>query len=259
LAKKSKKVLKKGMGWRPDLPDQRDKEFKMPLRLAARIPSKVDLRDLFDFPLVEDQGELGSCTANALVGAMEYIETIHKEVEEYTDLSRLFIYYNERLLEGSIDEDAGAYIRDGIKTLYRKGVCSESSWPYDINRFTETPDKSCYTEAKSRKIVLYQRIKTLDQMRACLATKYPFVFGFTVYDSFLSSQVADTGTVPMPTRDEVVQGGHAVLCVGYDDRDKRFICRNSWGNEWGDHGYFTMPYAYLTNRDLSDDMWAIRM
>jgi len=257
--KKSKKWANKGLGWRPDLPDHRDKEYKVPLKLAAKIPSKVDLRDEFAFPSVEDQGELGSCTANALVGAMEFIETVHQNVAEFTDLSRLFIYYNERALEGSIEEDAGAYIRDGIKSLYRKGVCSEALWPYDINRFSESPDKNCYRMAKEHKIVLYQRIKTLEQMKACLATKYPFVFGFTVYDSFLSTEVANTGTVPMPTRDEAVAGGHAVLCIGYDNTTKRFLCRNSWGTEWGSSGYFSIPYAYLADRNLSDDFWCIRM
>lgn len=262
MSKKKKRVRKdrrKSMGWRPDIPDQRDKPYKIPLKLSTGLPTVVDLREEFKFPIIEDQGALGSCTAQCLVGAMEYIQTVHQSIEDFTDLSRLFIYYNERALEGSINEDTGAYIRDGIKTLYRKGACSETMWPYDIDRFTETPPKNCYSEAKKRKIVLYQRIKTLDQMRACLATKYPFVFGFSVYDSFLTDKVANTGVVPMPEQGEVLQGGHAVLCIGYDENADRFLCRNSWGESWGKNGYFTMPYAYLANRDLSDDMWTIRM
>jgi|ERR1043165_3652106 C1A family cysteine protease len=256
---KSEKWARKGLGWRPDLPDHRDYPLSLTsiLKPEVKIPVKVDLRDTQCLSPVEDQGELGSCTANAIIGAMEYI--LNKQKEEFVDLSRLFVYYNERLIEGSIDEDAGAYIRDGIKSLYRKGVCKESSWPYDISKFAELPPDTCYTEAKEHKIVLYQRIKGIRQMKACLATEYPFIFGFTVYDSFMSDAVAQSGVVPMPTKEETVQGGHAVLCVGYDDSKKRFICKNSWGTGWGESGYFTMPYKYLTDRNLSDDFWVVRL
>ena len=149
-------------------------------------------------------------------------------------------------------------IRDGIKTLAKQGVCSEKSWPYKISKFAEKPAVACYKEASEHQITSYYRIPTLDGMRACLAEGFPFVFGFTVYESFESQQVAKTGTVNMPKKSEKALGGHAVMAVGYNDSKKRFIVRNSWGEDWGMKGYFTMPYAYVANKDLSDDFWTIR-
>jgi C1A family cysteine protease len=149
-------------------------------------------------------------------------------------------------------------LRDGIKTLAKQGVCSEKSWPYKISKFTVKPNVACYKEALKHQIISYHRILTLDEMRACLAEGFPFVFGFTVYESFESQEVARTGVVNMPKRSEQVMGGHAVMAVGYDDSQERFIVRNSWGTSWGIKGYFTMPYKYIADRNLSDDVWTIR-
>ncbi len=252
-----KKKLSKGMGWKPDLPDHRDKKYRIPAKFIGKMPSSIDLRDVSQFSAVEDQGKLGSCTANAIVGALEYIKLKQGEIED-VNLSRLFIYFNERVLENSVEEDSGAYIRDGIKTVNKKGVCSETSWPYITSKFTDEPPASCYTEAKKNKSVSYQRLYTLDQMKACLVSGYPFVFGFSAYESFMSDKVKTTGTVPLPLQSESLLGGHAVLCIGYNNLTQRFLCRNSWGTDWGNSGYFTMPYKYLSNRDLSDDFWTIR-
>jgi C1A family cysteine protease len=205
---------------------------------------------------VEDQGNLGSCTANALVGALEFLEI--KDKVPYADLSRLFIYYNERVIEHTTGSDSGAMLRDGIKTLAKQGACSEKKWPYLISKFRTKPTAACYKEALQHQITSYQRLQTLDEMRACLAEGFPFVFGFTVYESFESQQVAQSGVVQMPQPGERVLGGHAVVAVGYQDAAKRFIVRNSWGPAWGMKGYFTMPYDYLANRDLSDDFWVVR-
>lgn len=241
----------KRFGWIPDLPDNRDKTY---LSSGFRtLPSVVDLRE-FCSP-IENQGELGSCTANAIVGALEFIGI--KAGDELTNLSRLFVYYNERVYIHTVKEDSGAMIRDGIKSLVKKGVCTEDSWNYDISKFTVKPSLTAYKEAADHKIALYQRLNGLRQMRACLATGYPFVFGFTVYDSFGSKKVSDTGIVPMPTKEERVRGGHAVLAVGYDDNEHMFLVKNSWGEDWGIKGYFKMPYEYLDDRNLSDDMWMI--
>lgn len=250
----NKKTRKRGLGWVPDLPDQRDFQFGAVRKIPVRLPPRVDLRRLCS--PVEDQGQLGSCTGNALAGAVEFLEK--KDKVSFIDVSRLFIYYNERSIEGTIKSDSGAMIRDGIKTLARQGVCSEKSWPYVISRFSVKPTVACYKEAATRQITSYLRITTLDEMRTCLADGYPFVFGFTVYESFETQQFARTGIMPMPKPKERVLGGHAVLAVGYDDKKKWFVVRNSWGMDWGLNGYFMMPYAYLADRNLSDDLWTIR-
>ncbi len=245
----------KWYGWQPDLPDHRDHPFMLGVRAPKALPPTVDLRP--GCSAVEDQGQLGSCTANALVGALEFLEKKAGQPTA-TDLSRLFVYYNERVIEGTVSQDAGAMLRDGIKTLAKQGVCSEAKWPYVISKFSAKPTRGCYTDGAKHKISSYQRLSTVDDMRACLAAGFPFVFGFTVYDAFESAAVAKTGTLNMPKKSEKVLGGHAVCAVGYDDTAKRFTVRNSWGTSWGKLGYFTMPYDYLADRNLSDDFWTIR-
>ena len=241
-------------GWLPDIPDNRDHLYGAVRAIPKALPTKIDMRP--GCSPVEDQGNLGSCTANALAGALEYL--MIKDKVAVADMSRLFIYYNERVIEHSVKTDSGAMIRDGIKTLLKQGSCTEKKWPYIISKFTSKPSQACYTEALSYQILSYARITTLDEMRTCLAEGFPFVFGFAVYESFESQRVATTGVVYMPKKNESMLGGHAVLAVGYDDKTKRFIVRNSWGTTWGKKGYFTMPYAYLADRNLSDDFWTIR-
>ena len=241
-------------GWLPDLPDCRDHRYEAVRRVPRVLPKSVDLRD--GCSAVEDQGELGSCTANALVGALEFLE--RKNGAVLSELSRLFVYFNERAIEGTVGQDSGAMLRDGIKTLARLGVCGETLWPYVIAEFASRPPAACFTEAAGRRIASYQRLQTLEEMRLCLAGGFPFVFGFTVYESFESPAVARRGRVDLPKPDERVLGGHAVCAVGYDDPARRFLVRNSWGAAWGQGGYFTIPYDYLADRNLSDDFWTIR-
>jgi C1A family cysteine protease len=241
-------------GWIPDRPDQRDRLYAAIAAPPRRLPAQVDLRA--GCSPVEDQGELGSCTANALVGGLEFLEK--KAGQPVTDLSRLFVYYNERVMEGTVNEDAGAMLRDGVKSLVKQGVCTEMIWPYVISKFAVKPPAACYRQALTHQVLSYHRILSLREMRQCLAEGYPFVFGFTVYESFESDAVARTGRVRLPKPAERALGGHAVLAVGYDDAKKRFTVRNSWGADWGLAGYFTMPYGYLSNRDLADDFWTLR-
>jgi len=241
-------------GWRPDIPDLRDYKYKTYFKLLTELPKKVDLRS--GCSKIENQGSLGSCTANALVGLTEYLEI--KKSLPYIDFSRLFIYYNERALEGTIRYDSGTTLRSGVKTLVKKGACSETSWPYKISKYKKRPSCKFYKEGKKHQAISYERLETLNEMKSCLAEGFPFVFGFSVYDSFETWQVSTNGIVPMPSPGESCLGGHAVMAVGYDDNTQRFIVRNSWGEGWGDKGYFYMPYEYLTNRDLSDDFWTIR-
>jgi C1A family cysteine protease len=244
----------KWYGWLPDLPDHRDFLYAAIAPKVARLPRKVDLQAKCS--PVENQGQLGSCTANALVGALEFLEI--NDGARFVDLSRLFVYYNERLIEGTVNQDSGAFLRDGIKSLAKQGVCPEEQWPYKIAAFTRKPSPACYATAKKHRITSYHRIVTVEEMRTCLADGRPFVFGFTVYESFESAAVAKSGILNLPTARERVVGGHAVMSVGYNDTAQRFLVRNSWGANWGKGGYFTIPYAYLSDRNLSDDFWTIR-
>lgn len=242
-------------GWIPDLPDQRDHMFAAAPEIMLALPPTTDLRP--DCPPVYDQGQLGACTANAIAGAMEYDQRKQK-LKEFVP-SRLFIYYNERVIEGTVASDSGAMLRDGIKSVADKGACTETEWPYAVQHFTDSPSQPAYAAALANRAIAYQRVsQLLPQLKGCLAGGYPFVFGFTVYDSFESDVVAASGEVPMPAPGEKIVGGHAVVAVGYDDGTQRFLVRNSWGSGWGQNGYFTMPYAYLADGTLADDFWVIR-
>lgn len=241
-------------GWIPDLPDQRDFLY---VRLAAvipQLPSAIDLRQYCS--LIENQGKLGSCTANALVGNLEFLKM--RKLKKIIDFSRLFLYYNERAIRHTQKSDSGASLRDGIKTLAKTGDCLESLWPYIIKKFTTKPSLKAYQNAQDYQITNYYRLYTIDEMKHTISSGFPFVFGFAVYKSFESKEVEKTGIVPMPKLNEHMVGGHAVCAVGYDDEKKYFIVRNSWGDTWGDKGYFYMPYDYIINRSLSADFWTIR-
>jgi len=245
-----------GFGWVPDLPDHRDYMLTLP-PMVSDIPTKVDLRSS-DSPIF-DQGTLGSCTGQATAGA--YMFNLKRQNEELFTPSRLFIYYNGRKALGTIKQDSGAMLRDCIKSVNDDGVCKEDSWPYDISKFKNKPKRKCYREAKNYQSVSYSRVpRSLDSFKSCLAYGLPFVFGFAVYESFMTRAVAQTGIMVWPTKEEKRLGGHAVVAVGYDDSmgDGCFIVRNSWGDKWGDKGYFYMPYAYLTGKGLADDFWVIQ-
>lgn len=236
-------------GWKKDKVDIRDYHYRS-IKPILELPKLIDLRSKCS--KIEDQGDLGSCTAQALVANLEFLEKNKK------DLSRLFVYYNERVIEGTVSEDSGAELRDGIKTLSEKGVCSEWLWAYIIKKFSRKPWFWCYWVSARHKISSYHKIDSLDDMKNCLADGYPFVFGFMVYESFESDKVAQTGIMPMPKSDEQILGGHAVMAVGYDNSKKMILVRNSWGISWGLSGYFWMPYDYISNKSLCSDFWTIR-
>jgi C1A family cysteine protease len=253
------------LGWKPDLPDHRDFMYAAMAPALAALPAKVDLRPVC--PPVYNQGQLGSCTANGIAGAIEF-DQIKQKATEFTP-SRLFIYYNERVIENTVIYDAGAQIRDGIKSVATLGVCPETLWPYADDHpandgdpcatctFAQKPPAAAYAEALNHKIQSYRRVpRLLAQMKSCLAAGYPFVFGFTCYDN-LPFESTD-GVIPLPGPNNSVIGGHCVDAVGYDDSINSFIIRNSWGDAWGVAGYGFMVYDWLQNEQLSDDLWTIR-
>lgn len=208
-------------------------------------------------PPVQDQGEVGACTAHAAVAILGY--NMLSRRQPLTLRSRLFAYYNARALEGTAGIDSGATLRDMTNGLAKNGICDEELWPYNPDQLTLRPTRSSYSAASSNQIRIYARLNDLNDMLACLAAGHPFMFGFTVYTGFESDEVTKTGVLNLPAAGEGQVGGHAVCAVGYDQESQRFIIRNSWGDDWGQAGYFTMPFAYLSDRDLSDDFWTIRV
>lgn len=238
-----------------DIPDFRDIAFADAVVVSSPPPAAVDLRTTPFVSPVKDQGELGSCTANAGTAIVEFAQ--RKKGRKAVALSRLMYYYGERALEHTIRTDAGAQIRDGIKFMNKTGACPEEMFPYDIAKFTRRPSPACFTAAMPNKISKYARLSGVADMINCLAAGLPFTFGFSVYDSFESSAVASSGVVPLPQRSEKLLGGHAVYAVGYDQPSRMFIVRNSWGVDWGQSGDCLMPFDYLANPNLCADVWTV--
>jgi C1A family cysteine protease len=253
----SKRGIVPKYGWLKDEPDKSDFRYTAPPEIARNLPEKIDLRP--NFSRVYNQGNLNSCTANAIAAAMEFDE-IKQKIELPFVPSRLFIYYNERAMEGTIDQDSGAQIRDGIKSVAKLGSCHEKEWPYLEHMLKIEPRKNCFKRARRYKALEYRRLgHNLVQMKSCLASGFPFVFGIKVYSSFEGVAVRRSGHLQMPMPKEKFVGKHAVISAGYDDSKKWFIVRNSWGEGWGIRGYFTIPYKYLLDRSLSADFWTIKV
>lgn len=241
-------------GWRPDVPDHRDYTYMVKRRVKA-LPPTADLRK--KCPAVYNQEDLGSCTTNA-IGACYEFDLLKQGCSDFTP-SRLGLYYDERVVEGTVKSDSGAQIRTGIKVIAKQGCYPESLWPYDTSKFDIKPPAKCYKEAAKHQALVYERVpRTADGIYGVLADGLPFVFGFSVYSAFEGETVARTGVLYLPKKNEQFIGGHAVVAVGYSMKTKRIIVRNSWGKDWGKNGHFTMPIDYLLNSNLSDDFWVIR-
>jgi C1A family cysteine protease len=215
----------------------------------------VDLRPLC--PPVDDQGDLATDSACALCSALEILEK--KAAKPSIRLSRLFLYYNQRDIENTVESDNGASISSGLRALAKLGCCSEESWPYNSLNFATLPSDACYLEALLHRIASSEKLDSLDQMRSSLASGFPVVFSMTVYESFQSPQVEKTGIVEMPGPGEQYYGSTAMLAVGYNDSLKRLIVRNSVGAAWGQTGYFTLPYDYASARDMANNIWVMRL
>lgn len=250
----------KKYGWLPDVPDRRD--FRgLRLTVPRKLPDVVDLRKQYSLIPIFNQGNLGSCTANAISAAYmaDYVLQYGPSPGKLIIPSRLFIYYNERDMEGSVRYDSGAYIRDGIKSLNKLGVCGENLWPYSPTRFRNKPSATCYKDALNHQVVSYDRLDNgqLSTLMGCLALGKPFVFGFAVYESF--EEVGRNGLYNPKFQSEKLIGGHAVCAFGYDVKTRKFLVRNSWGKNWGDGGYFYMNFDEISDYNICDDFWVMNV
>ena len=235
-------------GWLPDRPDHRD---VWALDKGEDLPDRVDLPRMVR---VENQGALGSCVANAVTSAMEYV---YAEYGEHVELSRLALYYRARMFDGWEAADNGTYVRQAIKAAAMYGVPREESWPYQVSMFAVDP-RSCDLEARKRRIVSYVHVQGLNGLRSMLAQGAPVVFGFSVPQSMTDhAGASETGIVPLPRKQERIVGGHAVLAMGYDDEREMVRFCNSWGLGWGDEGYGWIPYDYF-DLGLASDLWSIK-
>ena len=288
-------IFRYGMGWLPDYPDfrdysaehdelsprlrglgQRDSVRSMLGKAGAattakkKLPVSVDLRRWCS--PVEDQGSLGSCTANAAAGILEYFE--RKAFGKHLDASRLFLYKATRNLM-HLPGDTGAFMRTTMGALVLFGVPPEEYWPYRVSDFDKEPPAFCYSFAQNYQAISYYRLdppgsaaeELLKRIKTNLAAGLPSMFGFTVYSSI--AQAETTGKIPFPTRGEKILGGHAVAAIGYDDKMKikntqsrsaetvgALLMRNSWGAGWGEKGYGWLPYRYVLE-GLAEDWWSL--
>lgn len=224
--------------------DKRDFLF-LKLKTTVVLPPSIDMRNLM--PPIYDQLELGSCSANSSTAYDVFL------YDNKTELSRLFEYYMVRKIEGTVNEDSGATNRDNVRSIKKNGICEENLMPYDITKFTIPPTKAAIVNAKQYTTSSYEALSDLSDIKQALSLSKPVIIGMDVFESFEGSEIAKTGKMPMPLVTEENLGGHSVLVVGYVDEGSYLIVRNSWGSDWGDKGYFYMPYKYLT--EYTFDYW----
>jgi C1A family cysteine protease len=242
-------------GWRHSRPDHRDLTLDA---TTKKLPPSASLRGLCS--RIEDQGQLGSCTANATTSAMEFV--YRKQGLPQPELSRLFLYYNSRVLIEHADphEDTGCEIRDVMKAAKKYGVCLEKSDPYEVTRFSDMPTHADMQEGLAHQVKSYRAVRNLAALKRSIGLDgYPVVIGFAVPENMESRYCARTGIVTYPSSNEQIVGGHAVLAVGYDDASGLVCFQNSWGASWGDHGFGYLPYSFWEgSAPLSSDNWTIR-
>ena len=231
-------------------------------RRATAVPAYVSLRA--GCGPIRDQGQTGECTGQALVGASEYLDAKSHGGALSARRGVKYAYYNGRrmMFPSQVRVDSGCYIRTVLKAGVRYGVCREEFWP-ESSPFDSKPSVAAYADGSVYQITEYGACtgefhsNTVDLIRESIAAGLPVMMGFDVYrDAFMSDEVAKTGVAKVPKRGDIREGGHAVLIVGYDDASSMFSVRNSWGEEWGDHGYFTLPYWYVLYGHASD-FWAV--
>lgn len=249
-----KEEMKKRLGCFHSPVDQRDFVLRAPRRLF--LPEQIDYEN--EMTPVEDQGSEGSCVGFASGAMKEWQE--QKDWDQYINLSSRYIYENAKIIDNFPDHRDGTDIRSAMKILLNKGVCTEECWPY-VPRNAGSPCGNAESEASKYKIKTYTAIRGIQDMKSALVNNGPFVIGVVVFDTWFQSTVRRNGEIPMPLPEEVERynddpsefGGHAICVVGYDDRINRFKFKNSWGEDWGNHGYGTIPYDYL--KDYGWDAW----
>lgn len=264
-------------GWRRSNPDHRDHIYSTPRNVLQKLPSSIDLDPLNNsvgvpFDPCWDQGALGCCGPSSLAENILYDLIINsqpnvKQPNKIVVPSRLFSYYTTRELMDTIKSDSGVDNRTMLKALNQFGWCNEDLCPYDITKFEDKPSYAAYSQAIGRKLEEYSNVpQSSAQMKGCLAGDpdngilgRPFIFGFTVYESFESDEVTRTGVVPLPAYSEKVLGGHDVLIMGYNDLTQLFKFKNHYSDSWGDRGYGYIPYSYAINPDLAGDFWCVKM
>lgn len=246
-------------GWKKDQLDPRDKPFIRPKLFNFQT---IKLKDSFALAPLVDQKDEGSCTGNGIATAIGF-DLLNKHSQgggAWFQPSRNFIYWNERDIEGTVQWDSGAEIRDGIKSVASLGVCSEKTWPYNTKQFRKKPSAKAYAEALNFQAIEYRRIDNTDKAAIvqALYEGFPVVFGFLVFESFYNAE--KTGVIPMPNPSkEKILGGHCMVVDGFDFSSDRGEGPNSWGETWGNKGRFTIPMAYLTDPTLASDFWIINL
>jgi len=256
--------IKRGYGHIPESKTANHPKISLP---KINLTQNINL--VSNLPLAQmepyDQGQLGSCTANGLAFCYVYDEIKQNNKIQFMP-SRLFIYYNERYIEGTTNQDAGAQISDGVSVLQQFGVCSEEEWPYDAPKYMDVPTYECYATGSKCKALKTGNVLEMEagvnkstHVVAALAAGYPVILGFVVFNSFEDDTTSQTGTMSMPSPTDTVVGGHCVVIVGHN-MELGFLVRNSWGNQWGcpangpntPRGYFWMPSAFLNGSYMAN-------
>jgi C1A family cysteine protease len=237
-------------GWKRQKEDVRD--YKLTLK-AVKLPTFFSLKN--KMPPVIDQGDYGACVSCSAVYLLGYLMNIHKV--KFVQQSPSFIYWNGRVIEHTETEDSGLVIRDALKGMTKKGVCSLKAWPYDSKHMFRQPWMACFTEGAKHKLTSYLAVQdNITSIKQALYSGYPVTCGVTCYDSFLSDETAKTGIIPMPKDGESDNGGHCITLYGFDDSKKWFMFRNTWSTEWGYHGDGYISYDYM--KEFGADYWILK-
>ena len=249
--------MKRHYGWQKQKEDPRDHQFFSSIHIAA-LPKAIDLRTPGKTPPIVNQESIGSCGANSS-SSIFLFEEMREGLQDVSLKSRLFIYYYTRYLMRTVKKDSGVDNRSLMKALSKYGACDESLWPYDISKFKIKPPKACINSALDHQVKEYTAInQTLPDLKSCIAQGHPFLLGFYVPESFESEEMAKTGILKMPVRGKII-GGHDVYAIAYDDDKQSFLIGNSWGEDWGQKGYFEMPYEFIIDSKWVTDFWSFRL